>query len=454
MTISAPVAFGLALHRPRWALAAALAALVTASFCWPLWPGLMSYDSVYAYTEARLGVETMLWPPAHAYLFWISERLGAGPGGLFAAQTSILFFAAALIFSLAVKRAPVVIMAFVAFTGAFVLFPPLLGSLAAQWRDVTTASFTLLGIALWLAAAQVRSKFLLAGAAAAFSLALALRYNAFPLVFALLGLMVLQPFGEASGARIRLAALAFAALGCALAYASTVWRLPDLARPPPPQAFSATQAFDLIGMSACLDRSLLPPAVTADKPISGDQLRRAYDPRHLQLAYQPRDGVPPILQTDGAGAVQAAWRREIPRQWRCYLAHRTLVLVEQLGMAKRGVFYPVHGGIDANRFGVRLSRPEAAAQVGGFVERNSQPLWRRPFVLHALAGLIALAACFASAPGRLILAAGWLGSAAYVGLLFVVAPAADARYIFPPNAICALIVVLGVICLSRRRAGR
>lgn len=45
------------------------------------------------------------------------------------------------------------------------------------------------------------------------------------------------------------------------------------------------------------------------------------------------------------------------------------------------------------------------------------------------------------------------GAFAYAGLLFLVSPAADARYIFPSNVTCALLIAasLGIIVQGRRR---
>lgn len=160
---------------PRWIASALYAALVTAIACWPAWPGLMSYDSLYAWQESQTGVATMLWPPMHAYLFWVSAHLGAGAWGLFVFQAFLLFFAAALAANLMLRRALWAAAALAAFAAAFAYVPELLGTLMAQWRDAATASFTLAGLASWLVAARRRSAAGLALAAALFALAAALR---------------------------------------------------------------------------------------------------------------------------------------------------------------------------------------------------------------------------------------------------------------------------------------
>lgn len=443
------------LNRPPWLAAAAAAALATALICWPVWPGYMSYDSLLAWDQAAYGVQTALWPPLHTYLFQLSRAVGTGPGGLLAAQVFILLYGAILTLRMLIPSRALGWAMAAFFLGGLAYFPTLLGSLMAQWRDVPTGGFAILGLALWLAAARYRSALLLIPAILAFGVAVGLRYNALVLVAPLMLVMAWRPYLEPrAGKGVRTLVVVLIAVSLGLGWASVQWRLPDGAKLPNPGGFGGAQLFDVIGVSACSGHNYLPAAVTNRQPITVQQIRRAYDPRHLHATLAPKPGVPRLVETDGAGAVGQVWRRLLLSETRCYLEHRSAVFVEQMGMARDGVFYPVHSGIDANPHGLALSRPQMAQEVSGYVMRHADDAWRRPYLLYLAAVLLAAAAVLRERRLAPVFAALLAGALAYAGVLFLAAPAADARYIFPSNVACLLIALaaLGVLASPRSRS--
>jgi hypothetical protein len=440
------------LNRPPWVATAAFAAAATALLVYPAWPGFMSYDSLFAYQQTYEGVQTRLWPPLHTYLFAISRALGAKSWGLFVAQTFLLTFGAALAIHLFARRRSLGWALCALFCLGVVYFPTVLGSLMVHWRDVTTTSFAVLGLALWFAGARARSIGLLIAAAAAFSVSAGLRYNALALVAPALALMAWRPFLDRTPQRAaRIAVLAALVLGLGLAFASTRWRLPDLVELPDPQSMAATQEFDVIGVSACAGRNYVPLQVTRGWPITVAQLRQAYDPRHLHRTLADHPGVPHMQETDAWGEMPRIWRRLIRTETRCYVWHRLAVFREQMGVAPGEVFYPTHGMIDPNPYGLKPAHPRAAAAVTAYVSRSAAELSRRPALLYALALVLATAAAVRDRRRALLLAALTAGAFAYPALLFVAGPAADARYIFPSNILCLLICMLALATLVRRR---
>ena len=444
---SSPLADRLA--EPGWLASLAFAAITTALVCYPVWPGLMSYDSIFAYQQAHYGVQTMLWPPLHTYMFQLSEALGAGAGGVFVFQTFLLFASAAVILHLLVRSRSVALGLCVGFGLLIALSPAVLGPMLVHWRDVPTASFALLGVALWLLAARYGQPLILLPAAAAFGCAVALRYNAFALVAFVLLLLVWSPMLG----RLARFARPFAALCLVLAlgaaWASTQWRLPDLLRMPAPASFGGTQEFDLIGISACADRNYIPEGVTGG-PISPYHIRKNYDPRHLHLTLRDKPGVAKIYETDGGGQVQKAWLPAIMAEPGCYLSHRLTVFVEQMGLSDQGLFYPTHITIDRNGFGLALAHPKAANVVTGYVVSRAGDIWRRPAWLYVLAVVLGGLAALRERTHAPLLGALLAGALAYAGLLFVASPAADARYIFPSNTVCALIALISLGLLVSR----
>jgi hypothetical protein len=245
------------------------------------------------------------------------------------------------------------------------------------------------------------------------------------------------------------ASLLVACLG--LAWASTHWRLPDFRAMPDPHNFAGTQEFDLIGISACADQVYLPPAITAGAPITARQIRMAYDPRHLQRAFRQQPGAPPILESDAGGQVEQVWPRVVRAELPCYIAHRTAVFVQLMGLDRADVFIPTYKQIDPNPFGLALAHPKAARAVSDYLIRRAPELWRRPFLLYLAAPVVVAALWWRRSPARLLFLALLGGAFAYPALLFVAAPAADARYIFPSSVVCAFIVATGVAALMDGR---
>lgn len=442
------------LEKPRGALVFVLAAIVSLLFCWPSWPGFMSFDSMFAYTESIDGIQTAVWPPMHAYLFYVSRHLGADVAGVFFAQAILLFYSAGLLLSMFIARTLSLVVAFLAFAALFVVFPTMWGTLAVLWKDVTTTSFALLGVALWLTAIQRRSFGWLAGAMLALSIGVALRYNALPLTFFIFVGMVAFPFGGIRRSRATAVAFGLLAAGLAFAYVSTTYRLPDFNKLPAARGFAGVQEFDLMGISVCAGHNYLPLGMSSGQPITVEQIGQLYDPRHVQLAFQIKPGIPALIETDADGDVPRAWMAVVPKEFRCYLHHRLAVFTQQIGLAKEAVFYPTHGGIDANRYGIALAHPDAAQAFAGYIVRSANDPWRRAAWLYGLAIGITFVATFAGGPGRILRLALLLGALAYPATLFFVGPAADARYVFPSNVFCALLIILGVAALTTRRGNR
>ncbi|MBL8553557.1 MAG: hypothetical protein JNL41_04705 [Phenylobacterium sp.] len=443
------------LTRAPWLAAAVFSALAAVAFAWPSWPGYMSYDSLFAYEQARYGVGTSLWPPLHTYMFIASRAVGADTWGVLIAQSFALLFGAALVLHSLIARRALAWTLWALFVGGLVFFPTLLGSMMAHWRDVPTGSFSVLGFGLWLQAARLRSWPLLILAVVSFGVSVGLRYNAFVLAAPALLLMVWRPFLAAAtpmAARAATLALVIASLG--LAWASTQWRLPDLVRLPDARNIAGTQLFDVIGISACSGVNYLPRGVTAGQPITVAQIRRAYDPRHLLSTLAVYPGQPRLIETDAGGQVGETWARLLTAEPGCYVAHRSAVFAEQMGMLKSEVFYPVHGGIDANAFGLALSHPDLAAKVRGYVTRTAPEFPRRPFWLYLGAIVLGLAAAARARAHALLLLSILAGVLAYPALLFIAGPAADARYIFPSNATALLLCIVSLGLLAGRGSRR
>ena len=336
--------------------------------------------------------------------------------------------------------------------GLFFVFPTLAGTLIVLWKDVTVVSFSLAAIAIWLSCRHKFSWLKLVAVFLFLTISIALRYNALPLVLPFMVLVAIDPAGGNSNSRKRAAAVVGAVLVLCVSYATTLWRLPDLKRlPPVGNLVAVINLWDLVGVSACEGKNLLPEGIESGGRISDADFKRFYDPRHLNLTFAdaewkqhvPRWGVTP-------DAIQAKWKAIVLEHPWCYIRVRTTVLREQFGFHAHQVFYPTHGGIDENRFGLHLAYPD---RVGVLAQRisvwSNSPL-RRIYILHALAIILAVLAIRANQWRYDLLFALGLGTLGFVGLLYFAAPAADARYVFPSGVFSALLVIL---CLGRLGSG-
>jgi hypothetical protein len=156
-----------------------------------------------------------------------------------------------------------------------------------------------------------------------------------------------------------------------------------------------------------------------------------------------------MTEGDAGGAVAQAWRKAVPANLGCYLAHRTNVFVEQMGLAQGELFYPTHGGIDDNPWGIKLAHPALSQRFNAYVAEVAPEVMHRPAWLYLLATIAVGDLVAIRANGRVVLASLLLGALVYPATLFFVGPAADARYIFPPNVFCALILVLSPLLAAR-----
>lgn len=421
----------------------------------------MSYDGLNAYRTSIEGLETAVWPPMHTYLFWLSRTAGFGTGGLFAAQIFLIFLGVAVSAALLLRNLRRLLAALAGFAVLCVLIAPMWGVMQVHWRDVTTASFAMSGLALWLLAARFRSTAWLILAALAIGVSFSLRYNAFAFFVLLVPLIVWKPFlDRPTPARVRVIAVGALAISIGLAAASFHWRLPDLKPLAPASTTTNIQVFDLLGISACEGRSYLPLAVTDGAPLSGEQVRRLYDPRHVQFSFRPHPGIPQIyarrrFQTPQMrDEVAQAWREAVSRHFGCYLVHRNAVAIEQIGLAPAGVFYPTHGVIDPNPYGIRVVHPAASQVATDYVVAASQRWWSRPAWLYAAALLVFAALALRRDIRALVFAALLGGALANEALLYLIAPEADARYIFPGDVFCAFVAAVGLGMLAEDRRAR
>lgn len=432
VTASAPRTLALGLILCACAFASAILA-------GSVWPGLMSFDSLLAFSESASGITTVAWPPMHAYLISLAARLPFAPGNIIFLQTFLLCAAGVFLAFRLFRTTLQAVAAAVVYLVLLALSPSVSGSLAVHWRDPLTAAFFCLAVAFWVGAPGRPSwPSLLLGALAA-SICLALRYNAFPVLVPITFLMAFRVWRFEPSKFARFAALLVLLAPYPLAVASVTWRLPDFQRMPPASSLSTTRLFDIVGVGACSGRSVLPIAAGTDAPVPVAGLRKVYAPTHVNIVVAGLEARGYSPQTLSGKALRAAWFDAVSHDPGCFLSHRRLVLLAQVGALRGDPFYVMHDQIDPNDFGFRLARPDNAAAYVAVVNRQAQAYWNRPVVLLLLS-LVLMVVTFRAAPERRLLKLALaIGAMGFTGLLFLVSPAADARYIVPALAAAALL---------------
>lgn len=450
-----PPAPGLRERRADLVAAIVLAFAAAVFICQIVWPGFMSFDTLFSYRQSIEGIVTAVRPPMHDYLFFIFRHLPGSPGNFLFFQCFILFLSCNLIIRHFSPSAGISIPLMMVFFGLFFVFPAMAGTLIALWRDAAFASFAALAAALWLSGLRRFSWLKLAFVFLSLTVAIALRYNAISMLLPFLLLMLLLPGRNARTARHRAGVGAGIVLTLLLSYSTSLWRLPDLARLPPVGGMvTMVQLWDLAGISACAGENVFPADEgSTEEPLTVELLREIYDPRNINLTFQDpavAARLAAYYMPDMQLAVQKRWQALLTSQTGCYLQTRFAVFRELMGLNTPTIFYPAHGGIDDNPYGFRLSYPERAQSLIMFILESSQHPLRRGYVLISLSVLALLPLIWLDRWRSALPAALVVGSVGSIALLAVAAPAADARYIFPSSVFAALVLMIAIARIAAR----
>lgn len=437
----------------EWVALLILTGAATGGIWWFVAPGLMSYDSLLFWREAVEGVTLSTWPPAYAYLIQITRALGGGYGTLFLVQDAAVFgFGGYLVLTLARGPLALRLAALGVFFLLFPIVPAMLGPALVLWNSTPMLAFALAGMCLHAVAIRRGALAPALAAPLAYALAFSMRYDTLFLVAPALLALLVWPVGARSGARERLFVGVVTAVTFAVAWVSFSHRLPDLKPLRRNAGVQIIQVFDLIGTSAECGENLLPAQLAGG--MSPQAIRSHYDPRHLNLSMASKPGLPDF-GTAKPQPIDRAWRAAVAHRPYCYLRHRLAVFTEQMGLAPGEVFYPTHvGGIDANPFGFTLAHPRRAAALIAYVDSHAARIWRRPIWLYVLAVGATAWLAWRRDPRALPLALITLGALGYAGSRLFASPAADARYIFGSDVLCAVVAAAAVSGGLARRGAR
>src|SRR6478752_158826 len=167
------------------------------------WPGQMSFDSAYAWWQARGGSTTDIAPPMFVFVWRIADALHEGPAPMFALHLALFWSGLALLATalrLSAWRAVVLMLV--------VAFAPVLWLLRGHvWTDVGLFSALLFAVGALAQARATRLRRWMLVAILALIYAAGVRHNALPAVLPIavwLGWIAMSP--AATRARVAIAA--------------------------------------------------------------------------------------------------------------------------------------------------------------------------------------------------------------------------------------------------------
>lgn len=298
-----------------WLLALAGFAFDVAAF----WPGQMSFDSAYAWWQARGGQTADVVPPALVQVWRLCEAIRSGPGLVFALHL-VLFWSGLALFVRALRlRAAVALPVFLLV--AFTPVPWLLRS--HVWTDVGLFSALLLASGVLACVHAGASRRWLVGALPPLFYAAALRHNALPAVLPLaFWLAWLAQRGSPSASRANVAAIAAGLLAAMLATNHGLSRTVERHVP----MWPSLAQFDLVAVSIAADRLLLPdflhePGLEV-RELAATFRHWSNTPMFFGLRHGLREPFSIVPGSDEARTLRRAWMDAILGHPGAWLAHR------------------------------------------------------------------------------------------------------------------------------------
>lgn len=410
-------------------------ALASIVFVWgwvlyAVYPGFMSYDSLHALREARGAVQGGTYPPFVSYAWRVLDFLWPGPTLMIITQNFLLLFSVGVL----LKKlnysdkviAPLIIL--------IALLPPLLGPMLVAWKDVSVAACFCVSVAcIKSSETSFNTRPLIILGVLFLFFAAAFRFNAISGVIPLLLWLSHKRYCERWGAT---RSYFFSLLIFFMIFVSVNvlnnYRIPSLERLAHNRGFEVIMAYDLIGISVFASKVFVPVNDSkTGKPISIEYLTEIYDPRHINITIDnDRERRLAALISIPGNIVRDSWVFAVRNEPLSYFKHRTEVFSELIGATTKPMFYPTHGMIDKNEYGISQQQNWLTSTVLKYISKSSQTLFGKPwfYYLIGFAAVIMLGTIFKkeidSSAMFFIFASGIF----YILPFFLISPAADLRY--------------------------
>lgn len=282
------------------------------------WPGQMSFDSAYAWWQARGGATTDIAPPMFVLLWRFLEPFSSGPGALFVVHAALFWCGLALLFGAFRPGAAALVVAM----GVVAFAPVPLLLRGHVWTDVGLFSaLTFATGALATTCLRGRRAWLFA-VVPVLLYATALRHNALPAVLPFAVAVAVMAVRDAPPSRWRMPvcalALVIALVAMTHAINATVQRRVPL--------WPMLAQWDLAALSIATDRMLLPHFMIGpglDVPeLAGAFREWSTTPMLQNTRHGMRDPLSDDFSAQQLTELRDAWLDAIADSPRAWLAHR------------------------------------------------------------------------------------------------------------------------------------
>ena len=408
-----------------------------------IYPGFMSYDTIYALGSARGQITSSAWPPMVSYVWRAIDSFSTNPSAMHFFQVALLLVSISIILrELSRKKwAPVFAIT------SLLLVPVIAGTMAVIWKDVLTSGFMLAAFAVALFIPRIKlkkSKTLTFLAIVLFLsfvfLAMSTRHNSilgvFPIVL-FASYLILGKGKNKSRLKTLVQLSALSLMITAPLYGGKIlldnYSIPEFQRIEGTAGFlPGTQQLDLIGASVCANANYLGGAAPG---LSLDEIKAGYDARHVNLSANV------LARITKPEEVASQWNEVLMTNPICLMSNRAQLFVALFGLNAGEQFLITAPLIYENDYGYALEPSLLRDLYVGYIYVLSFfPIFRPWFLaLAAFGGMILLYRRQLLSVQVTTLAAS---SLAYAVGLILAGNAADARLLFHTNVIWLMICLI------------
>lgn len=415
-----------------------------------VYPGFMSYDTIYALDSARGQVTSSAWPPMVSYVWRAIDFFSTDPSAMHFFQLALLLVS----LSVALRELSPKTWTPIAVIASLLLVPVTAGTMAVIWKDVLTSGFMLAAFAVALFIPRLKlkkSRTLIFLALVLFLsfvfLALTTRHNSilgvFPIIF-FASFLMLERGVNKSGLKSLVQISALSLIITAPLYGGKIlldnYSIPEFQRiEGTAGVLPVTQQLDLIGASVCADTNFLADAAPG---LSLDEIRDGYDARHVNLSANV------LARITKPEEVASQWNEVLLSNPICLMSNRAQLFVALFGLNAGEQFLITAPLIYENDYGYTLEPSLLRDLYVGYIYVLSFfPILRPWFVaLAALGGILLLYRRRLVTVPIITLAAS---SVAYASGLIIAGSAADARLLFHTNLISLMICFIAYSKLKK-----
>ena len=341
-----------------------LTAFVTYVFA----PGYMNADTLVQFDQAVGSAPITDWhAPVFVMLWGVLDGLSVGPSAVLAGQTLVLACGIYLVLRTAARGA---VAAFV--TAGVLLSPPVLSQVQLLGRDTWMVATAMLAFAAAIRIGPRPRGGRIAWAAltvVATGLTFAARQNSIPLVLAIVAVAARQLTRDVEWSRARrhtvIAAAACAGVVVCFLATELLYVAAGVDKSASPE--SALFAYDVAALSIEEDEVLFDPSVFPSQNL--DEIRARFDGENIVPLMIDPGGAPGVLvlaDPRAQLAVRDDWIDAVTGDPLGYLSERADLFALQIGLTGPPQ-YPMHLGVDGNRWGFELAHPEANERARDYV---------------------------------------------------------------------------------------